>query len=56
LIEGELTYREFDRTIESENGPVKVQWPVTEIVVESFKILDRKPKDTSEPERAAHHF
>jgi single-strand DNA-binding protein len=53
LVEGELTYREFDRTIETETGSVKVQWPITEIVVESFKILDRKPKDTSEPERAA---
>jgi single-strand DNA-binding protein len=53
LIEGELTYREFDRTIESETGPVKVQWPVTEIVVESFKILDRRPKDILDPEGAA---
>ena len=34
LIEGELTYREFERTVESETGAIKVQWPVTEIVVE----------------------
>jgi len=27
LIEGELTYREYNRTIESESGPVNVQWP-----------------------------
>lgn len=53
LIEGELTYREFDRTVETETGPVKVQWPVTEVVVDSFKVLDRKTKDNSEPERAA---
>src|SRR4051794_36474018 len=32
LIEGELTYREFERTVESETGAIKVQWPVTEIV------------------------
>lgn len=51
LIEGELTYCEFERTIETETGPVKVQWPVAEIVVESYKVLDRRPK--AEPERAA---
>ena len=28
FIEGELTYREYDRTIETESGPVKVSWPV----------------------------
>ena len=44
LIEGELTYREFERTIESEAGSTNVQWPVTEIVVESIKSLDRKKK------------
>ena len=48
LIEGELTYREFERTIESETGAIKVQWPVTEIVVESIKTLDRKKKDSPE--------
>ena len=53
LIEGELTYREFERTIEGETGAFKVQWPITEIVVDSFRVLDRKSKDTSEPERAA---
>jgi single-strand DNA-binding protein len=42
FIEGELTYREYERTIETDNGPVKVQWPVTEIVIETVKVLDRK--------------
>jgi single-stranded DNA-binding protein len=42
VIEGELTYREFSRTIETDSGPVKVQWPVTEIVVDSITLLDRK--------------
>src|SRR3954469_19951681 len=31
LIEGELTYREFERTMEADTGAFKVQWPVTEI-------------------------
>ena len=42
FIEGGLTYREYERTIEMDNGPVKVQWPVTEIVIETVKILDRR--------------
>ena len=53
LIEGELTYREFERTVESETGAIKVQWPVTEIVVESIKTLDRKKKDSTDMEGAA---
>ena len=53
LIEGELTYREFERTVESETGAINVQWPVTEIVVESIKTLDRKKKDSTEREGAA---
>jgi single-strand DNA-binding protein len=44
FIEGELIYRECDRTIETESGPVKVPWPVTEIVVESLSVLDRPQK------------
>ena len=51
-IEGELTYREYERTIEASSGPVKVQWPVTEIVVHSIKPLDRSLKQ-DEPEEAA---
>src|SRR3954452_25447745 len=53
LIEGELTYREFERTVESETGATKVQWPVTEIRVESIKTLDRKKRDSTETEGAA---
>jgi single-strand DNA-binding protein len=45
FIEGELVYREYDRTIETDNGPVKVQWPVTEIVIESVSVLNRKERD-----------
>lgn len=44
LIEGELAYREYERTIETTEGPVKVQWPKTEIVVYSITRLDRPAK------------
>jgi len=44
FIEGELVYREYERTVETENGPVKVQWPVTEVVIDSISVLDRKEK------------
>jgi single stranded DNA-binding protein len=53
LIAGELTYREYSRTIESESGPVNVQWPVAEIVVELIKVLDRKRKENNDMEGAA---
>lgn len=45
FIEGEVTYREYDRTIETESGPVKVQWPLTEIVIETVSIITRKNRD-----------
>ena len=48
-VQGELVYSEYERTIETENGPMKVQWPVTQIVVDSISILDRKDK----PEQGA---
>lgn len=48
-IEGELTYREYERTIETSSGPVKVQWPVTEVVFHSINPLDRSSKE-DEPE------
>ena len=44
FIEGELVYREYERTIETENGPVKVMWPVTEVVIETVSVLNRKDK------------
>ena len=53
LIEGELTYREYNRTIESETGSVNVPWPITEVVVESIKILHRKKRDNLDIEGAA---
>ena len=53
LIEGELTYREYNRTIETESASVNVQWPNFEVVVESLKILDRTKRDGHEREGAA---
>lgn len=44
FVEGELIYRECDRTIETESGPVKVPWPMTEVLVESLSVLDRPQK------------
>lgn len=44
FIEGELVYREYERTLETETGSVKIQWPITEIVIESVSVIDRKEK------------
>jgi single-strand DNA-binding protein len=46
FLEGELTYREYERTVETESGPVKIPWPVTEIVIDSVSVIDRKQKQT----------
>src|SRR5690242_16970710 len=42
FLEGELVYREYERTIETESGPVKVHWPVTEIIIGTISVIDRK--------------
>jgi single-stranded DNA-binding protein len=34
LIEGELSYSTYDRSIETEAGPINVKWPVAEVVVQ----------------------
>ena len=44
FLEGELIYREYERTVETDSGPVKVLWPVTEIVIETISVIDRKQK------------
>jgi len=44
FLEGELIYREYERTVETDGGPIKVQWPVTEIVVDSISVINRKEK------------
>jgi single-strand DNA-binding protein len=53
VIEGELTYREYNRAIETESGAVNVAWPVTEIVVDSITILNRKRGKNNPSEGAA---
>jgi single-strand DNA-binding protein len=40
FLEAELTYRDYERTVETEGGPLKVMWPVTDVVVESLSVLD----------------
>jgi single-strand DNA-binding protein len=47
VIEGELTYREYNRTIETESGAINVAWPVTEIVVDSITFLNTKRRENS---------
>ena len=44
FLEAELVYREYERTVETESGPVKVLWPVTEVVIESLSVLDRNER------------
>jgi single-strand DNA-binding protein len=53
VIEGELTYREYNRTIETESGAINVLWPVSEIVVDSITILNRKRRENTPSEDAA---
>jgi hypothetical protein len=49
-----VTYREYTRTIDAESGPINVQWPLTDILVDSITVLDRKKKEAKdEPEAAA---
>ncbi len=51
FLEGELVYREYERTVETDNGPVKVPWPVAEIVIGTLSVIDRK--QNREQKRAA---
>lgn len=44
LLEGELIHREYERTIETETGPVQVQWPITEVAIQSVSLFDPKEK------------
>ena len=48
FIEGELVYREYERTIETDSGPLEVRWPVTEVVITSISVLDRGEKQERE--------
>jgi hypothetical protein len=56
MIEGELSHREYECSIETDNGPFKVPWPVTEVVIDSVSVLDRKEKQGSEGQHSGHVF
>ena len=51
FLEGEVTYREYERRLESETASVKVQWTVIEIVIESISILDGKGREGKRPRK-----
>lgn len=44
FIEAELVYREYERIVETESGPVKVLWPVTDVVIDALSVLDRNDR------------
>ena len=46
LIEGELMHREYERTVETDSGPVKAPWPITEVVITSLSLLYRPEKQS----------
>jgi single stranded DNA-binding protein len=39
FLEGEMSYRDYEREIETPEGPVKVMWPVAEIVVSTISVI-----------------
>jgi single-strand DNA-binding protein len=44
-LEGELVHREYERTIETDSGPIKVRWPVTEIVIGSVSVNRKQNRE-----------
>ena len=48
FLEGEMSYREYEREIETPEGPVKVQWPVAEIVASSISAIHQKAAQKGE--------
>ena len=42
FIEGEMTYREYQREVETPEGPVSVSWLVAEVLVSSISAIARK--------------
>jgi single-strand DNA-binding protein len=52
-LEGEMTYRDYDREVETPEGPVKVQWPIAEIVASSISALNSDKADKQEKGEAA---
>ena len=48
FLEGEMSYRDYEREIETPEGPVKVQWPVAEIVVSTISVIHSKSAEKGE--------
>ena len=48
FLEGEITYRDYEREIETPEGPVKVMWPVAEIVVSTINVIHSKAAQKGE--------
>ena len=48
FIEGEMSYREYEREIETPEGPVKVLWPAAEIVASSISVIHSKTAQKGE--------
>ena len=45
FVEGEMNYREFEREIDTPEGPVKVEWPMAEIVAFSISALNSEKRE-----------
>ena len=52
FIEGEMTYHDFPREIETQQGLVSVDWPMAEVVVSSLTAITPRGK-TEQQESAA---
>jgi len=45
FVEGEMSYRDFEREIDTPEGPVKVEWPVAEIEAFSISALNSEKRE-----------
>ena len=43
------SYRKYDRTVETDEGPIKIKWPVAEVMVHSVARLNRQSKNEKDP-------
>ena len=44
FVEGEMSYREYEREVETTGGLVKVSWPHWEIVASSISVVRKNEK------------
>ena len=52
FIEGEMTYRDYDRDVETAEGAASVNWPVAEVLVSSISAITKKDKREKEDSAA----